>query len=126
MNKKKILFIEDDDFLRSLVVTKLQKEGFDVATSPDGKNAMERITKEQPNLLLLDIMLPDSKSEKAGFDVLRDVRASNDWKTLRVIIFSNLGDEEDLRMGEELGADEYLVKANFTLDELVEKIKKMI
>lgn len=123
---KKILFIEDDDFLRSLVVTKLEKEGFQVATASDGKGAMDRINAEKPALLLLDIMLPDTKQQKAGFDILKDVRDSVEWKTLKVIIFSNLGDEEDLRRGEELGADEYLIKANFTLDELVEKIKAML
>jgi DNA-binding response OmpR family regulator len=122
----KVLFIEDDDFLRSLVVTKLEKEGLQVATASDGKDAMERINAEKPDLLLLDIMLPNNKDPKAGFQVLEEVRNSIDWKTLKVIIFSNLGDEEDLRRGEELGADEYLIKANFTLDELVEKIKGML
>lgn len=119
---QKIFFIEDDDFLRSLVITKLTKEGFVVEASSDGKNALAQIDQFKPSLLLLDLMLP----AVSGFDILKEIRENMDWKTLKVIIFSNLGDEEDLRRGEELGADEYLIKANFTLDELVEKIRAII
>lgn len=121
-NTHKILFIEDDDFLRSLVVTKLQKNNFDVATSSDGNNAMEIIDREKPHVLLLDLMLPGV----SGFEILQQIRESETWKKLKVIIFSNLGEESDIRRGEELGADEYLVKANFTLDELVDKIKEIL
>ncbi len=116
---KKIFIIEDDDFLRSLVVTKLQKEGFEVATSADGDNAEQKLKAQQPVLLLLDLLLPTV----SGFDVLEDLRKNPEWKDLKVIIFSNLGDKEDIKRGMELGANDYLVKANFTLDELVEKIK---
>ncbi len=119
---QKIFFIEDDDFLRSLVITKLTKEGFVVEASSDGKNALAQIDQFKPSLLLLDLMLP----AVSGFDILKEIGENMDWKTLKVIIFSNLGDEEDLRRGEELGADEYLIKANFTLDELVEKIRAII
>lgn len=118
----KILFIEDDDFLRSLVVTKLQKDGFTIATMSDGRGAMEKIEAEQPDVVLLDLMLPTI----SGFEVLEQIRASVDWKTLKVVIFSNLGGEEDIKKGQELGADEFLIKANFTLDELSEKIKAIL
>lgn len=116
---KKVFIIEDDDFLRSLVVTKLQKEGFEVGTSADGDGALAKIDAQKPSLLLLDLLLPTV----SGFDVLEEVRKSPTWKDLKVIIFSNLGDKEDIKRGTELGANDYLVKANFTLDELVEKIK---
>jgi two-component system alkaline phosphatase synthesis response regulator PhoP len=119
---KKALFIEDDDFLRSLVVTKLQKNDFVVATSADGSNALELINQEKPDILLLDLMLPGV----SGFEILKQVRESETWKNLKVIIFSNLGEEEDIRRGEELGADEYLIKSNFTLDELIEKMREII
>lgn len=121
-DQKKVLFIEDDDFLRSLVITKLQKEGFAVATNADGAGAMEKIDVEKPDLLLLDLMLP----AVSGFDILADVRKSPTWKNLKVIIFSNLGDETDIKHGMELGVSDYMVKANFTLDELVEKIKTLL
>lgn len=119
MEGKKIMIIEDDDFLRSLVVTKLQKESFAVATNADGANAVEQIKKEKPDMLLLDLMLP----AVSGFDILTALRADAETKLQRVIIFSNLGDDEDIKKGTALGVTDYLVKSNFTLDELVEKIK---
>lgn len=122
MQGKKILIVEDDDFLRSLVVTKLQKEGFAVGAAADGDNMLEKLDAEKPDLMILDLMLPSI----SGFEVLEQVRASATWKSLHVIIFSNLGDEEDIKKGTELGADDYLVKANFTLDELVDKIKGIL
>lgn len=119
MEGKKVMIIEDDDFLRSLVVTKLQKENFTVATNADGSNALESIRSEKPDIVLLDLMLPAI----SGFDILKDVRNDGEMKDTKVIIFSNLGDEEDIKKGDELGVTDYLVKSNFTLDELVEKIK---
>lgn len=119
---KKVLFIEDDDFLRSLVVTKLQKNDFEVATNADGLNALEVINNEKPDIILLDLMLPGV----GGFEILESIRNDATWKDLKVIIFSNLGDEEDIKKGEALGASEYLVKANFTLDELVEKVNEIL
>lgn len=118
----KVLFIEDDDFLRSLVVTKLQKNDFEVATNADGNDALQVINQEKPDILLLDLMLPGV----GGFEILEAIRNDATWKDLKVIIFSNLGDEEDIKKGEELGASEYLVKANFTLDELVEKVQELL
>jgi len=122
MEGKKIMIIEDDDFLRSLVVTKLQKEGFTVATNADGAKAVEQIQSEKPDMLLLDLMLP----AVSGFDILQTLRSGTETKTQRVIIFSNLGDDEDIKKGTALGVTDYLIKSNFTLDELVEKIKKSL
>jgi DNA-binding response OmpR family regulator len=122
MNEQKVFIIEDDDFLRSLVVTKLQKENFTVGTSADGADIISKLDDAQPQLLILDLMLP----QVSGFDILKEIREHDTWKNLHVIIFSNLGDEEDIQKGTELGADDYLVKANFTLDELVDKIKGIL
>ncbi|MCD8508205.1 MAG: response regulator [Candidatus Pacebacteria bacterium] len=118
----KVLFIEDDDFLRSLVVTKLQKNGFEVATKGDGADALALINQEKPDILLLDLMLPGV----GGFEILEAIRNDATWRDLKVIIFSNLGEEEDIQKGEALGASEYMIKSNFTLDELVEKIQSML
>jgi DNA-binding response OmpR family regulator len=118
MEGKKVMIVEDDDFLRSLVVTKLQKENFTVTTNADGSNALEMVKAEKPDMVLLDLMLP----AVSGFDILKSIREDADVKDTKVIIFSNLGDEEDITKGNELNATDYLVKSNFTLDELVEKI----
>ncbi len=119
---KRILIIEDDDFLRSLAVTKLQKHGYSVMTAADGETGLELTLKEKPDLLLLDLMLPGI----SGFEVLEKIRANADTKTLKVIIFSNLGDSEDIKRAQELGVVDYLVKASFTLDELTEKISTIL
>lgn len=118
----KILIIEDDDFLRSLAVTKLEKEGFTVFMAPDGQEGLAMAQKETPDLLILDLMLP----VMSGFDVLEQLKAAEETKAMKVIVFSNLGEESDIKKCLDMGANDYLVKANFTLDELVDKIKTLI
>lgn len=118
----KILIIEDDDFLRSLAVTKLEKEGFTVSMAPDGQQGLTLAQQELPEVVILDLMLP----VMSGFDVLAALKASDATKGLKVIVFSNLGEEADIKKCLDLGASDYLVKANFTLDELVEKIKQLL
>lgn len=118
----KILIIEDDDFLRSLAVTKLEKEGFTVLMAPNGQEGLETVQKELPELVILDLMLPIM----SGFDVLKTMKSDDATKGIKVIVFSNLGEESDIKTCLDLGASDYLVKANFTLDELVEKIKGLL
>ena len=118
----KILIIEDDDFLRSLAVTKLEKEGFVVTMAADGQSGIASIQESAPDLIILDLMLP----VMSGFDVLKTLKSADTTKNIKVIVFSNLGEESDIKTCLDLGANDYLVKANFTLDELVEKIKVML
>ncbi len=119
---KKILIAEDDDFLRSLAVTKLEKEGFSVLMAADGQSGLTTATTEIPDLIILDLMLP----VMSGFDVLKSLKADDKTKNIKVIVFSNLGEDSDIKTCLDMGANDYLVKANFTLDELVEKIKGMV
>lgn len=118
----KILIIEDDDFLRSLAVTKLEKEGFTVAMAADGQQGLKQINSDIPDLIILDLMLP----VMSGFDVLKAIRGNESAKNIKVIVFSNLGEEKDIKTCLDLGVSDYMVKANFTLDELVDKIKGML
>lgn len=118
----KILIIEDDDFLRSLAVTKLEKEGFTVSMAPDGKAGLALAQNDVPELIILDLMLPIM----SGFEVLEQLKASDATTGIKVIVFSNLGEESDIKKCLDMGANDYLVKANFTLDELVEKIKGLL
>ncbi|MCD8494967.1 MAG: response regulator [Candidatus Pacebacteria bacterium] len=99
-----------------------KKNGFEVATKGDGADALALINQEKPDILLLDLMLPGV----GGFEILEAIRNDATWRDLKVIIFSNLGEEEDIQKGEALGASEYMIKSNFTLDELVEKIQSML
>lgn len=121
-NQKKILIIEDDDFLRSLAVTKLEKSGFTVVMASDGKSGLDMTVSESPNLVILDLMLP----VMTGFDVLRALRNEPSTKSMQVLVFSNLGDEKDMKTCMEMGVSDYMVKSNFTLDELVEKVTGIV
>lgn len=117
-----ILIIEDDDFLRSLAVAKLEKEGFTVRMAANGQEGLDQLRQGTPDLLILDLMLP----MVSGFDILKTVRSEPTTSQLKVIVFSNMGDEADIKTCLDLGITDYLVKANFTLDELVEKIKTVL
>lgn len=118
----RIFIVEDDDFLRSLAVGKLEKEGFVVETASNGSDGLTRILETPPELLILDLMLP----EMSGFEVLEKIRSTDTVKNLKVVVFSNLGEETDIKRCLELGVSEYLIKANFTLDELAEKVKSLL
>lgn len=117
---KKILMVEDDKFLRDLAVKKLTLAGYQVTTAVDGTEALAKASQERPNLILLDIILPGMD----GFEVLRNIQANEALKGIPIILLSNLGQESDVERGLSLGAADYLVKAHFTLDEIIEKIKK--
>lgn len=118
----RILIVEDDDFLRSLAVTKLEKEGFAMETAGTGDEGLEKIMTLPPDLLILDLMLPNV----SGFEILEKIRSTDQTKSLKVVVFSNLGEESDIKRCLDLSVSDYLVKANFTLDELAEKVKSII
>lgn len=116
-----VLIVEDDKFLSELISTKLTKEGFEIYLATDGENGMSIAEEKNPDIILLDIMLPGM----SGFEVLQALKAhENDAvKNIPVLILSNFGQETKVKEGLELGAADYLVKANFTTGEIVEKIK---
>ena len=120
--KIKIVLIEDDTFLGGMYVTKLNLEGFDVKLAEDGEKGLKLVKSEQPDLVLLDIILP----KMSGFDVLKDIKADKDTKDLPVILLTNLGQREDVQKGIKLGAKDYLIKAHFMPSEVVTKIKALI
>jgi DNA-binding response OmpR family regulator len=118
----KILIIEDDPFLQGLEASKLTKDGFDILVASSGDEALEKINEPNINLILLDLVLPNFD----GFQVLEKVRATEAIKTLPVIVFSNLSEAKDVQKAKDLGATDFMVKSNFTLDELVERIKMIL
>jgi DNA-binding response OmpR family regulator len=119
---QKILVIEDDKFLRELIVQKLLKEGYETTEAVDGEEGIQRVAKDKPDIVLLDIILPGID----GFEVLRRVRENEEIRDIPIIILSNLGQQDDVEKGMELGAKDYLVKAEFTPTEIVEKIRATI
>ena len=117
----KILLVEDDPFLSSLLKTRLEKEKFEVTLARDGAQAVEALRANKPDLILLDIILPG----KSGFEILEQVKSDpqlRDRTGVPVIIISNLGQESDLERGRELGAVDYFVKARVSIDDLVKKV----
>lgn len=117
---KKILIIEDDTFLQGLAANKLQGAGFDVTTANNGEQAITHFAEDKFDCVLLDLMLPDI----SGFDVLKNIRENS--KSVPVVVFSNLSEDKDIKQATSLGATDYLIKSNFTLEELVEKIEKTL
>jgi len=116
----KILLVEDDKFLRTVLERKFANEGFEVVSAVDGDEALEKIITDKPNIILLDIILP----KKSGFLVLENIKKDPELKKVPVLIISNLGQEEDVKKGLSLGAAEYFVKARVSLDDIVKKIKE--
>ncbi len=121
-NKKKVLIVEDDEFLRSLTAKRLEKENYQIEVAVDGENAISTVDTYRPDLILLDLLLPGLD----GFEVLKKVKANEALKTIPVIVFSNLGQKEDIEKAKALGVDDFLIKANFTLDDVVAKIKTFL
>lgn len=121
---KKILIIEDDNFLQGLEATKLRKEGYDILTASNGKEAFKTIedNNNKIDLILLDLLLP----EVDGFMVLEKIRQDKNLLTIPVIVFSNLSEDKDVKRATKLGISEFMVKSNFTLDELAKKVKDLI
>lgn len=115
----KILLIEDDKFLRELIIQKLGREGYEVAEAPEGEAGLVKMKEEKPDLVLLDLILPGID----GFEVLSRIKKDPELVSTPVIILSNLGQRDDVQKGIDLGAEDYLIKAHFTPGEIVEKIK---
>lgn len=118
----KILIIEDDTFLQGLETAKLQKYGHDVITASSGEEGMQKINEPGLELVLLDLVLPKFD----GFEILKKIREIEAIKALPVLVFSNLSEDADVKKAESLGATDFMVKSNFTLDELAEKIKGLV
>lgn len=122
MESKKVLSIEDDAFLSSLVASKLIEAGFSVITASTGKDGIAKATLEQPNLILLDIMLPDM----GGFEILEKLKSAPATKDIPVIILSNLGGRDEIEKGVALGASSYLIKSNILPHEVAEMVQSQI
>lgn len=118
----KILIIEDDKFLRELIKRKLQDTGFEPFTASDGKEGLSLAQTNRPDLILLDLIMPGMD----GFEVLSELRKDPSLAELPVIILSNLGQQDDIDKAKKLGAVDFLIKAHFTPNEIIDKINKIL
>lgn len=120
--KKKILIVDDDSMISDMYLMKFVEDGFDATTASDGKTALEKIESEKPDAVLLDIVMP----QMDGFDVLKELGKKGLLQNTKVILLSNVGQKEDVEKGLSFGASDYIIKANFTPSEVLEKVKKII
>ena len=119
---KKIFLVEDDPFLIDIYTTKLKESGFSVEVSSEGEEAVGKIKENPPDLVVLDIVLPQID----GWEILKRIKADPILKKLKIIILSNLGQKEEVEKGTKLGAAKYLIKAHYTPSQVVEEIKKIL
>ena len=119
---KTILFIEDESAVQKAFSDMLTKEGFEIIPALDGEIGLRLATKKHPDLILLDLVLP----KMDGFEVLKQLKGAAGTKTIPVIVLTNLEQMENIQQVLDLGATTYLVKANYTLQEVVEKIRKIL
>ena len=118
----KILLVEDDPFLVDIYSQKLRKAGFDVSVETDGSKVLNAIKTQKPELLMLDIVLP----EMDGWEILGEIGKDAQFSALKVMVFSNLGQKAEVEKGIKLGAVKYLIKADYTPSEVVEEVKKLL
>lgn len=116
----KVLVAEDDNFLANAYRVKLEKEQFTVFLATNGSDALSLFQKESPDIVILDLIMP----EMDGFSVLKEIRSKN--KEIPVIVASNLGQKEDIDKSKALGATDYIIKSDISIQDLVKKIQSYL
>ena len=119
---KKVMLVEDDRFLSSLIKARLEKDGFAVAQAFDGEQAIQILMADRPSLVILDLIMPKTN----GFEVLKTISLTPGLAETPVIIVSNLAQDSDIEKARQLGAKEYFVKVKISIDDLVDKIKSLV
>lgn len=117
---KRILFVEDDDALANVYITRLQAEGFDVKRVANGEEALAKALEYRPDLVLLDVMMP----KVSGFEVLDILRNTPETVNLKIIMLTALSQDSDRKRAEALGVDDYLVKSQVVIADVIASIKR--
>ena len=120
--QKRIVIVEDDKFLRDLISQKLSREGFFVHAAENGEDGEKFIYEDAPDIILLDIILPGMD----GFEVLERIKKNEKVKNIPVLVLSNLSQKSDIDRAKELGAEDFMVKSNFTPEEISKKIQDIL
>jgi len=117
---KRVLFVEDDDALASVYIVRLEAEGFQVQRVANGEDALASAISFKPDLVLLDVMMP----KVSGFDVLDILRNTPETANLKIIMLTALSQDSDKKRAEALGVDDYLVKSQVVITDVIQRIKK--
>ena len=120
--KKKIVLIEDDTFISQMYSLKFRQTNYTFLVARDGSEGLELIKKEKPDLVLLDIILP----EIDGFEILRQIKANPELQSIPVVLLTNLGQQENIQKGMAMGAKDYIIKAHYTPQEVVAKVETFL
>jgi len=120
--KKKILIAEDDQSISAMYKAKIESNGYEAEVAENGEEALDAARKKNPDLIILDIMLPMLD----GFSVLEELKADKKTEKIPVIMLTNLGTSEDVAKGKKMGAKDYLIKAELTPSSLAEKIREYL
>ncbi|MBU1166997.1 response regulator [Patescibacteria group bacterium] len=118
----KVLVIDDDKFVQKVYQVKLEEAGYEVIQAFDGQEGEEKISKEKPDFILLDMIMP----KKNGFELLEDIKTDAKLKKVPVVVISNLKQDSDIEKAKNLGANEYMPKDQFSPVQIIEKIKEIV
>jgi CheY-like chemotaxis protein len=119
---KRVMIIEDDKFLSSLIKVHLEKEGFLVVQAFDGEEAIELLKTERPSIIVTDLIMP----KVMGFEILQTISMIPELQDVPIIILSNLAQDSDIEKAKQYGVKEYFVKVKISVDDIVKKIKESI
>ncbi len=115
----RILIVEDEEFLVRALKDNLEAEGYTIDVAVNGEEALKQIGGHRPDIILLDLLMP----KRDGFYVIEEVRKNPEWRLIPIIVLSNLGSDSEIKRALELGADDYFVKSQHPIEEVIEKIK---
>lgn len=119
---KKIIIAEDEPILIEMYKLYFERAGYEVLKADNGRECIDFVKKEKPDIILLDILMP----KLDGWEVLKQLKTDPETKQIPILVFSNLGQTQEVQKGLDLGADDYVVKSNVTPKELLEKVEGMI
>ena len=119
---KNILWVEDDNFLGEVIIEKFREKDAEIIHINSGSKAVESLGQNTPDLIILDILLPD----KDGFEILDEIKSDSELSKIPVMVLSNLSQEDTMNKAKELGADKFYVKSNLSPDQVVEKAEELL
>jgi DNA-binding response OmpR family regulator len=120
--KKKILIVEDDPFIRDIYQVKFSQEGFAVIMADNGVEALKKLEQSAPDIILLDIIMPYMD----GIETLKNIKSNENWKKIPIIMLTNISEKIKVNESEEYGVNDYLIKSQFTPSEVVGKVNALL
>jgi CheY-like chemotaxis protein len=122
MSNKRVLIVEDDNFVAEVYSTKLMEMGHEVTIAQNGEEGLKMIREDVPDLILLDIIMP----VMGGIEMLEELKKSEEWKKIPVILLTNVGEKDSIQKVQSLGVNDYLIKSHFTPAEVIEKMEAVL